>query len=280
VEDEKNPPLGRRNPSIMRLRALRRDRVQRERESVLLAEGLHLAQEALASGIGIETVVVSPSLTRNAEGRRLLQEIERRALNCLHTSDAVLDSLQDAHSPQPILMVLRQPRWSVDDVLRSSKPLVTIACGLQDPGNLGSLVRTAEAAGSTGCLLCGPCADPFHPRTVRASAGSLLRVPVVALEADAMFSALVAASLKIYATDASTGTPYHECDFSGPSAILFGSEGSGLPAELAAAAQQTARIPLHTGVESLSVAAAVAVVLFEAARQRAASGLVRTPDDA
>jgi len=236
---------------------------------VLLAEGVHLAQEALKSGTAIETVVVSPRLTHNSEGRALLQTIERRGLNCLHTSDAVLESLQDARSPQPILMVLRRPRWTLDDLLGSSQPLVTVAYGLQDPGNLGSLVRTAEAAGSTGCLLCGSCADPFHPRTVRASAGSMLRLPVVELETEALLARLAAAQVAVFATDALDGTLFHQCDFSGPSAILFGGEGSGLPPEIVGLAQQTARIPLQAGVESLSVSAAAAVVLFEAARQRA-----------
>jgi TrmH family RNA methyltransferase len=269
LEDEKDQPVGRRNPAIVRLRSLRRDAVQRAKECVLLAEGVHLAQEALNSGAMIETVVVSARLARNDEGRVLLREIERRGLNCLNTSDAVLESLQDARSPQPILMVLRRPRWTLDDLLGASKPLVTVACGLQDPGNLGTLVRTAEAAGSTGCLLSGSCADPFHPRTVRASAGSILRLPVVELETESVLSCLAENRLTVFATDASTGTPYHRCDFSGPSAILFGGEGSGLPPSILDAAAETARIELRPGVESLSVSAAAAVVLFEAARQRA-----------
>ena len=277
MADEENQPLGRRNPLIVRVRALRRDPAQRAKESVLLAEGVHLAQEALSSGTAIETVIVSPRLTHNSEGRALLQTIERRGLNCLHTSDAVLESLQDARSPQPILMVLRRPQWTLDDVLGSSKPLVTVAYGLQDPGNLGSLVRTAEAAGSTGCLLCGSCVDPFHPRTVRASAGSMLRLPVVELEMEALLTRLAAAQVRIFATDASKGTLFHRCDFSGPSAILFGGEGGGLPPEIVGLAKQTVRIQLQAGVESLSVSAAAAVVLFEAARQRASG--VRTGRD-
>jgi len=268
LDDDKNLSLGRRNPFILRLRSLRRDASLRARESVLLAEGLHLAREALESGVAIETVIVSPRLTLTDEGRGLLEEIQRRGLNCLHTSDAVLDSLQDARSAQPILMLLPRPRWSIDDVLRSSKPLVTVACGIQDPGNLGTLVRTAEAAGSTGCVVCGPCADPFHPRTVRASAGSLLRLPLVELDAGNLIEALPKSGLRLFATAAETGTPYHDCDFRGPAAILFGGEGSGLSREITNVANETTRIPLKAGVESLSVAAAAAVVLFEAARQR------------
>ena len=262
--------LGKSHATMKRLRALRRDAARRTTEGVFVAEGLHLAGDALDCGAPVEMVIVSPRLASTAEGRQLRQRVEERGLALSETSDAGLESIQDARSPQPILMLIRRINRSLADCLSESgkNPLLLVAHGVQDPGNLGSLLRTAEAAGAGAFFTTPGAADLFHPRAVRASMGSILRLPALGVELDTLLPELRRRGVALAGTDPRAGKAYGECDLSGPLALFFGAEGKGLPVELAGALDTVIRIPLAPGVESLSVGAAAAVVLFEAARQR------------
>jgi len=265
-------PLGRQHPTIRRLRALRRDPLLRRDESVFIAEGVHLAQTALAFSADVELVVISPRLGATAEGRALLAEIQARGLDWAETTDAVLDSVQDARSPQPVLCLVRRPGRTADAALETDDavPLVIVAAGIQDPGNLGAVVRTADAAGASACFVLEGSCDPFHPRAVRATMGAIFRIPVVQEPPETLLARLRAHGIRIIGTDAGQGNDYDRCDLTGPLAILLGSEGAGLPDPLRVALDENVRVPMREGVESLSVGAAAAVVLFEAARQRRA----------
>jgi len=264
--------FGRQHPTIRRLRALRRDPLLRRDESVFIAEGVHLAQTALACSADVELVVVSPRLGATAEGRELLAEIQARGLDWAETTDAVLDSVQDARSAQPVLCLVRRPAWTADAGLETGDgvPLVVVAAGIQDPGNLGAIVRTADAAGATACFVFEGSCDPFHPRAVRATMGAVFRLPVIQDSPETLFERLRGRGLRLIGTEAGRGSDYDRCDLTGPLAILLGSEGAGLPDPLRDALDESVRVPMREGVESLSVGAAAAVVLFEAARQRRA----------
>jgi TrmH family RNA methyltransferase len=266
------PTIGRRHPTIRRLRALRRDAALRRQQSVFLAEGVHLALEALRSDADVELVVCSGRLSSNEEGRDLLRAIERRALQAVETADAVLDSLQDARSPQPVLTLVRRRSWPPQAGLEDPGlvPLVAAACGVQDPGNLGGLLRTADAAGATAFFVSQGSVDPFHPRAVRATMGSIFRVPVHVEPEDTLLLRLRDHGLRLVATDPAGGLDYDRCDLRGPVALLFGGEGPGLSAALRGRADESLRVPMRREMNSLSVGAAAAVVLFEAARQRRA----------
>jgi len=266
--------LGRQHPTIRRLRVLRRDPARRRAESVLVAEGIHLAQEALAtSRASVELVVLSPELGRTEEGRRLIAALRQSEVRCFETSDSVIQSLQDARSAQPILAVVRRPRWPPDSGLETAQPgaLLAVAHGIQDPGNLGSLVRTLHAAGGTACFVDPGCADPFHPRAVRAGMGSMLRLPVLSEPTADLLPRLRERGIALLGADAAGEQEYQDCDLARSVAIFFGGEGRGLPPELLAELDETVRVPLQSGVDSLSVGAAAAVLLFEAARQRSAT---------
>lgn len=265
--------LGRHHPTARRLRALRRDPALREAESVFLAEGLHLAQEALAAAAGIELAVVSGRLARDEQGLRVLGQLRHRGLPLLETSEETLAGLQDARSPQPILLLVRRPQWSFEVALThgAAPPLVVLGHGLQDPGNLGSLMRTADAAAATGLFATGTGADVFHPRAVRASMGSIFRLPALEAELEDLFQRLGERGVATIGADPQGTTDYRNCDYRRPLALLFGSEGAGLTGELLGRVEQRVRIPMRPGVESLSVGAAAAVLLYEAARQREGS---------
>lgn len=237
---------------------------------MLVAEGVHLAQEALASGARIEVAVVSPRLHDDAEGRALERQLREAGVAVEQTSEATMDALQDARSPQPVLVVARVGRRSLDEVLSAERgtPLIAVACGVQDPGNLGAVLRTAEAAGATGFVSTPGSADLTHPRAVRATMGSIFRMPACEAPLASLFDRAARAGLEIVGSDAHAATSYDAFDWGPPLALLLGGEGAGLPAEAAGRLHATVAIPMAAGVESLSVGAAAAVLLFEAARAR------------
>jgi TrmH family RNA methyltransferase len=261
--------LGRGHATIRLVRDLRRERARRDAEGLLLAEGYHLAVEALASGAEALFAIVSPAIERSTEGKGIRERLREAGIEVHETSDPVLESLQDARSPQPLVLVVRLPRKSLAEALqdRTGPPLVAVADGLQDPGNLGSIVRTADAAGATGLVACGDGVDLFHPRVVRATMGSIFRLPVATAEAEALIEELARRGITSLAADPRAPKSYDECEMTGAVAVWIGREGPGLPSTVLERARGI-RIPMARGVESLSAGAAAAVVLYEANRQR------------
>ena len=152
---------------------------------------------------------------------------------------------------------------------KGSTPLVVLACAVQDPGNLGAIIRSAEAAGATGLVAVGPCADPYGWKAIRGSMGSALRLPVVSerLVPDAL-AAVDRYRCRLLGATPAGGVPYSEVDMTGPLAIAIGSEGLGLPPEVLLALDARVTIPMRPPVESLNTAITAALLLYEAARQR------------
>jgi TrmH family RNA methyltransferase len=262
--------LGRNHASLRRVRELRQDRHARDSERVFLAEGMHLADEALRAGADVESAVVSPRLVESEEGLALRRRLESAGIPVLETSDGVLASLCDARSPQPVLLVVRDRGVTVEAAIegRGGAPLLVVVHGVQDPGNLGTVLRTADAAAATGLIVTGDGADLHHPRAVRATAGSIFRLPAATERAEALFPRLAAHSISCIGTDPRSSTEYTSIALGGPVAIFLGGEGAGLPPTWLERMDSSVRIPMHPGVESLSVGAAAAVLLFEARRQR------------
>ncbi len=262
--------VGKSHPALKRLRALRRDGSARAADGVLVAEGIHLAEEALASGAAIELAVHSPRLPRVPGGEELLRGLADRARTLLEAPEETLEKIQDARAPQPVVLVVRFEPPPLEEIVRGrgGAALLVIADGIQDPGNLGSLLRSADAAGATGFLAAEGSADLAHPRVVRATMGSIFRLPSASARGEALRGALRAAGIPLVATASDGEVDYDAYDWREPAAVVFGAEGPGIRAEWLRAANATVRIPMREGVESLSVPAAGAVVLFEAARRR------------
>ncbi|MHC4991166.1 MAG: TrmH family RNA methyltransferase, partial [Planctomycetota bacterium] len=189
---------------------------------------------------------------------------------CEETAPGVLDGLQDARSPQPILLLARRPSRTLERCLEDlpPAPLLVVTCGIQDPGNLGAVVRTAEAAGAAACFVAGDSVDPFHPRAVRATMGSIFRLPVIGVAPGRLLERLGEIGVRTVGASSSAELAYHAVDLRPATALFFGGEGAGLSADLLTRLDCAVRVPLRAGVDSLSVGAAAAVLLFEAARQR------------
>jgi TrmH family RNA methyltransferase len=254
----------RANPLVKRLRALK----EGTDRGLLLLEGPTLLEEALAAGLPLVEAAASPRLLRAARGRALAQAVEARCPLRV-VDDALLASLSEVETSQGVLAIARRPRTDERRLLEGV-PLVLAAVGVQDPGNAGALVRTAEAAGATGVVLIGG-ADPFSWKALRGAMGSAFRLPLLRRrEALPAVAEMKAAGLRLLATRARAAEAYDRADLRGPLALFVGSEGGGLPAEVEAAADGHVSIPMSGGVESLNVAVAAGVLLFEAARQRRA----------
>lgn len=235
-----------------------------------LLEGPHLVSEALAAGIALDPVLVTPQFAASAEGRELLARLPHPAEP---VEPELLEALADADSPRGIVAAagLRHARLEELPVTRDGVYLYVDR--LQDPGNLGALARTAEAAGCAGLALSPGTVDPYHPRAMRASAGSLLRLPAaVGIEPDALSHHLsrhlAPLSPTWLALEAHGGEDLYTAPLDGTLILALGAEGPGLSPDVAARAGRRLTIPLAPPVESLNATVAAALVLFEIRRRR------------
>lgn len=237
-------------------------------------EGIKLIQEALKEDVDFEAVLIGEGLLRDAAvGPVLWRDLASRHLPVLVATDAVLASVSAVAADQGILALGRRRHWPWEALFPERTPaLIAVACGIQDPGNLGTLIRTCDATRCTGMITCGGTVDPYHAKVVRASMGSVFRVPVVETRTLAESLALLRAQpLQIIATAPRAPLRHLDIDFTKLVAVLFGNEGQGLPEEAYAAADQTICVPISDRVDSLNVGIAAAIVLYEAFKQRSAS---------
>ena len=262
----------RQNARVRELRAAF-IRSGREVSEVIGIEGEHLIAEALRSGVRLRTVFVRGDLDRRDGSLRVLDRLALpAAVPIVELTAAVFDSAVETESPQGIAALMEIPRFSFAEALSGANPLVVVTAALQDPGNFGTLVRSAEAFGASGIIALPGTVSVWNSKALRASAGSAFRVPVIAEKPAAAFTALAERKIPVYAAVAASvdAIPCSEVDLAGAAAILIGNEGSGLSAELLERAKGEIAIPMPGQVESLNAAVAASVLLYEAARQRAA----------
>ena len=261
----------RRHPLVTRCR----DAAEGRTAEVLL-DGPHLVAEALASRLPLAVVMVAEGALTRADIAATVQRARRDGVPVQPVTPAVLDAASPTRTPAGILALGSLTLQAVDALLRPSPALVTVALGLQDPGNVGTIVRSSEAAGATGFLALPGTAQPFGWKALRASMGSALRLPIAkGAEATAALHDLRARGLWLVALTADAGVPLDDADLGGALAVCAGAEGAGLPDDVVALADLRVRIPMRPPVESLNVGVAVSLVLFEAARQR--RGATREP---
>jgi TrmH family RNA methyltransferase len=225
-------------------------------------EGDNLLNEALRSGMVLKTIFISE--------RRELPRNLPRSVEVLWLANDIFASVVGTQSPQGIAALLVPPVDKLDGILTGT-PLVVVAAGLQDPGNLGTLIRSAEAFGATGVLSTPGTVSAWNQKALRASAGSVFRTPVVAATVEDLAS-LKSNGIQIAAAvaeDAYKVIPAHEADFTQPTALLIGNEGSGLSEDLLQLADIFVTIPCPGRVESLNAAIAASLLLYEASQQRA-----------
>lgn len=260
---------GRHNAAVKELRQAFA-RAELTDQGFCAIEGIRIVEEAIRSGLRFQAVFFRESAQNLAE--RLLPQIGAH-VETLLLPDSLFNASVSSDAPQGVAALVLVKKSSVQDVLERLQvgPLMVVI-GLQDPGNLGTILRSSEALGSAGVVLAQGTVSPFNSKVVRASAGSAFRLPIViakaAGETDKIFKTMRAEGIRLIATSSHKGTPIDQTNLTGPAAILFGSEGAGLPRDLLAQVDELVKIPHAPQVESLNAGVAASIVLYEAARQR------------
>jgi TrmH family RNA methyltransferase len=227
-------------------------------------EGVRVIEEAIRSGLRFKAVFFSEAAEPRME--KLLPQISSH-VEILGLSDEVFSSAVATETPQGVAALVRWPEFSLEGALQKSEPLILGAMGIQDPGNLGTIIRSAEAFGASAVLLGEKTVSEFNPKVIRSSAGSSFRLPTVHAVIEQMKD-LKQQGLRIAATSSHKGKPIDEAELTGGLVILVGSEGAGVPREYMNLADDFIRVPHSERVESLNAAIAASVVLYEAQRQR------------
>ena len=253
-----------------RVKELRRAFAQpgRGERGLVAIEGELLLGEAARSGLAVETVFV------RSGSEDVLRRLPVEPGEVLELPDEVFRSAVETESPQGVAALVAAPRFGAEEIFPASgAALVVVMAGLQDPGNVGTLIRSAEAFGASGAVLLPGTVNPWNAKAVRASAGSVFRLRVVSLGVEAMAAMLRERGVRLLAAAADGDVALGEAGLDGPVAVVVGNEGAGVPAEVLAAADARVAIRCPGPVESLNAAIAGSILLYEAARQRAgASG--------
>jgi RNA methyltransferase, TrmH family len=256
---------GRHNPLVKLLRQAFAG-ADCTRDGDCAVEGLRIVEEAIRSGLRFRAVFFRESEQDLAE--RLLPQIGAH-VETLLLPNKIFDNAVPSETPQGVAALVHLKEFSLAEIMERLQlgPLVVIA-GLQDPGNLGTILRSAEAFGGAGVILGEGTVSPFNAKVVRASAGSIFRVPVIRGKLDAVSSQLRAREIRLVATSSHKGTPLGEARLTGPLAMFIGNEGSGLPRDLMTRMDEVVVIPHAPQVESLNAGVATSILLYEAERQR------------
>lgn len=238
----------------------------------LLLDGWHLLVEAVAAGLAVDAVAMTGQPPGGAEAAAVEALIETGA-HVVHATDDVLQAMSPVRTASGVVALARRPHRDRDDLFSPEPALVVAAIDVQDPGNIGALVRTAEAAGATGLVACGAAADPLGWKALRASMGSAFRLPLGRDgDPDVFVNDVRARGLRTVALVPRDGQAPEHTDLTGPLCLLVGGEGPGLSARLLAQADVAVTLPMRAPVESLNVAVAGALVLYAAAAQRSPRG--------
>lgn len=260
------------NPRIKYVRRLAGHHF-REKEKKFLVEGLRFVEEILESAWPVEMLVYSKKIMENPRAGNLIAKAAARNAVLIEVEEDVFAELAETSTPQGIIAVAPQRDNSLENLDPVSEPaLLVLADGVQDPGNLGAIVRSADAAGAGGVVLFKGTVDVYNPKALRATMGSIFHLPIIqGAGAEEVLHYLSGRGIKIVAGDPRAGKVLSEVDLTVPCALVVGGEAAGFGAVLKEGADELARIPMPGRAESLNVAISASIMLYEAIRQRGAS---------
>lgn len=264
-----------RNPEVKFLRSLELKKY-REQEKVFVLEGVRIIEDALQDGADFVQVFHSQMLEANPRGMELLHTLMSRGVSATLLEDRLFTEVAGTEAPQGLLAILRQPEYSVDDLFarKSLYPHIIMLNSIQDPGNLGTILRTAAGAGWAGAVLTKGTVDLYNPKSLRATMGALYKLPICRLEDTPDFIKTAReAGYQLVAADIAGQQWHFEVDFTRPIMLIVGNEGNGIDEEILALVDRLIKIPMAPGAESLNVAIAAGVLIFEGVRQNLIAGL-------
>ena len=247
------------NEKLRLVRTLLEKRNARSKEQRFVVEGPHLIEEA---GDKINFIVYCEKLP-------VVEKLEEEGVPSYKVSKEQFAELSDVETPQGVLGVVRQFDYQFRDLIKEDKTLIVFCVGVQDPGNLGTIIRSADAFGASGVILSKGTVDLYNPKVVRSTMGAIFHLPIFLTEDDKeTIKHLKQKNVKIFATDASAKKDCFAADLKGAAAVLVGNEGAGLPEDIIDLADEIIKIPMPGKAESLNVGVSTAIVLYEALRQR------------
>ncbi len=260
------------NPKVKYVVHLR-DRRDRDREGKFLIEGFRETQRALACGWKIETLFVCPERFLGSSEHLLIDQARAQGAVILECAPAVFDKISYRDRPDGLLAVAPQRRLTLEDLPKKAAPLWVVAEAIEKPGNLGTILRSADAVGADGVLVCDPQTDLYNPNVVRASVGTLFSVPTVTCKSLEALSWLRKQGVRIVAATPHAQNEHTQVDLTGPIAIAFGTEQLGLSPIWMQEADLPVKLPMKGLADSLNVAMAATVLLYEVLRQRSPNSL-------
>ena len=241
----------------------------RERRGLALAEGVRLVEEAIAGGIAIRGAAVSPALESTTRGKTLKASLAERSIRTEDVGDTELEALADTEHPQGVVAIIEPKRWTLKDIRLTPGSTLLALDGVQDPGNVGTMLRTALGLGAAGVVALKGTADLTNPKVIRSAMGASFRMPAVAATPEEFLAWARLQRSEIWVADVSGETPeslLRERDVRPPVALVLGNEGAGVSQTLDEAADSRVAIPLSGAVESLNVAVAAGILLYELSR--------------
>lgn len=261
------------NPTV-KLAVSLQQKKHRDETGLFLVEGVRLGEELIAAGWEIEFGLFTDTAAKQERAGHLIDKANR-CCRMLQVSEHVFAKAAETDSPQGILFAAKRSVVSLEQLIEMKEPLLMVLDGIQDPGNMGTLLRTADSAGVDGIIVTAGSADPFNGKALRASMGSAFHLPVaVGVSQSDLLAVLQERNMPLLTTALDASVSYLAVDYRGAVAVAFGNEGNGIDARLLAEADKRLHIPIFGKAESLNVAAAAAVVLYEAARQRRGHGFL------
>jgi RNA methyltransferase, TrmH family len=260
------------NPLVKRVRALA-DRKHRRRESAYVVQGLQPVWQAVEAGAEIDTLIVAPDLLRHAGAAAMVSAQEAAGVRVARLSGELFGRIADRDGPSGLAAIVQTAPAALTDLTVATDSLFAALHCAGNPGNVGTIVRTASAVGAGGVILIGPSADPYDPAAVKASMGAIFTVPVVtASSAGEFLDWAGAGGVTVAATTARGSVSCWDAELPLPLAVLLGSEGAGLPDDLLAAADLRVAIPMTGTAESLNLAVATAILMYEVRRRTGLPG--------
>ena len=253
----------RQNPIVARYRA-----AARGEDGTLLLDGAHLLADAIDSGIAVRHAAVTDAAHGQTDIRDLVAVLTRAGVGVVTVSASVMNALSPVRTSSGVVALAERPMASVSRIFDGKAPLVVVGVDIQEPGNVGAIVRVAEAGGATAVIAAGASADPFGWKALRGSMGSAFRLPLATLPAEDAIGESRRRGCRLVATVPRGGRSLFDAHLTGPLAVLIGGEGSGLEPSIVAAADEQITIPMQAPVESLNAATTAALIVYEARRQR------------
>lgn len=255
------------NPIIKEIKTLK-EKKYRKYKKLFSVEGLRFVEEALNGEAEIIRVIVSEQFVESLHSKKVLEIIQERGIDAFTIPDKLFMEISDTQNPQGILAVVKKAKYSIDDIM-AKDGFVLILDAIQDPGNMGTIIRTADAAGAAGIIISSGCAELYNPKTLRSTMGSIFHVPLVTSnDLVKTITDIKSRGIKVYASHLDAGKNLFELDMKGNIAIIIGNEANGISKEVLSCADVLVKIPMIGRAESLNASIAAALLMYEAVRAR------------